>query len=134
MQRPLNDDNWLDGDDTLSPARLFLNPRGRISRRTFWLYGVLVLTGLSLLGRTLLEIARWRPEEAEILVNLVLLWPAVAISAKRWHDRDRSGWWVLLALVPVIGWIWMLADNGFRRGTPGANRYGAPPAAVSTFP
>lgn len=125
----LQEDRWLDGDGTPSPARLFLDPRGRISRRSFWLYGVLALTGLTLLARALLDIARWNTAEAEALVNLVLLWPAVAISAKRWHDRDKSAWWVLVALVPLVGMLWLLIDNGFRRGTAGSNRFGAPPAA-----
>lgn len=120
-------DAWLDGDDTLTPARVFLDPRGRISRRTFWLYGVLALSGLALLGRALLGIARWRADEAELAMNLLLLWPAIAISAKRWHDRDKSAWWVLVALIPLVGWLWMLVDNGFRRGTPGPNRFGAAP-------
>lgn len=115
-------------DDTDAPLRLLLDPRGRISRRTFWLWGVLALGGLTLLLRALLEIARLHPDRAEGLVSLLLLWPAIAISAKRWHDRDKSAWWVLLALVPVIGWLWMFIDNGFRRGTPGPNRFGTPPA------
>ena len=51
------------------------------------------------------------------------------VSVKRWHDRDRSGWWVLLNLLPVIGWLWALVDNGFVRGTRGPNRYGADPLA-----
>jgi uncharacterized membrane protein YhaH (DUF805 family) len=128
-------DHWLDGDDTLAPARVFLDPRGRISRRTYWLYGVLALLGLSLLGRALLGIARWRSDEAEMAINLVLLWPAIAISAKRWHDRDKSAWWALVALVPVVGWLWLLLDNGFRRGTPGPNRFGAAPAdQAATWP
>lgn len=115
--------------DDLAPHRLLLDPRGRISRRTFWLWGVLALGGLTLLLRALLEIARLHPDRAEALVSLLLLWPAIAISAKRWHDRDKSAWWVLLALVPVIGWLWMFIDNGFRRGTPGPNRFGEPPSA-----
>lgn len=129
----MQEDNWLDGDDTAAPARVFLDPRGRISRRGYWLYGVLALLGLSLLGRALLGIARWRSDEAEMAINLVLLWPAIAISAKRWHDRDKSGWWVLVALVPVIGWQWLLLDNGFRRGTPGPNRFGAVPDQAATW-
>jgi uncharacterized membrane protein YhaH (DUF805 family) len=62
------------------------------------------------------------------VVNLLLLWPALAVSIKRWHDRDHSGWWVLIALVPVVGWAWMLVANGFLAGTDGPNRYGPPPA------
>jgi len=118
---------WLDDDDTAAPLRLFLDPRGRIARRSFWLHGVLVLAALSLLGRALLDIARLRSDNVDMIVDSLLLWPALAISAKRWHDRDKSGWWVLVALLPVIGWLWMLADNGFRRGTPGPNRFGPEP-------
>jgi uncharacterized membrane protein YhaH (DUF805 family) len=125
----------LDDDDPSAPWRIFLDPRGRITRRTFWLYGVLALGGLSLLGRVLLDIARVQAADSEVIVNLLLAWPAIAISAKRWHDRDKSGAWVLLALVPLIGWIWMLVDNGFRRGTAGSNRFGPDPlAAVSSGP
>jgi uncharacterized membrane protein YhaH (DUF805 family) len=125
LPRPLLD------DEEPGPLHMLLDPRGRISRRSFWLWGVLALGGLTLLLRALLEIARWHPDRAEAVVSLLLLWPAIAVSAKRWHDRDKSAWWVLVALVPVIGWIWMLVDNGFRRGTPGANRFGAPPADLA---
>ena len=65
-----------------------------------------------------------------IVVNLLLIWPALAVSVKRWHDRDKSGWWVLLNLLPVIGWLWALVDNGFLRGTDGPNRYGPDPLAT----
>ncbi len=116
------------GDDEPGPLHMLLDPRGRISRRAFWLWGVLALGGLTLLLRALLEIARLHPDRAEAVVSLLLLWPAIAVSAKRWHDRDKSGWWVLIALLPVIGWLWMLIDNGFRRGSPGPNRFGPAPA------
>ena len=120
-------DDWLDAGAPPHPLRVFLDPRGRLSRRDYWLYGVLALTGLGLFGRVLLDIARWRGDDAELAINLLLAWPALAISAKRWHDRDKSGAWVLLALLPVVGWLWMLLDNGLRRGTPGPNRYGPAP-------
>lgn len=115
-------------DDPMPPWRLWLDPRGRIDRATFWRAGVLALFGLALLLRALLDIARWPPDQAEQWVSLLLAWPMAAVSAKRWHDRDRSAWWVLLLLLPVVGVLWLLADNGFVRGTSGPNRYGpAPP-------
>ena len=82
-----------------------------------------------MLGHALLGIARVRAQTADLIVNLLLVWPALAVSVKRWHDRDRSGWWVLLNLVPVIGWLWALIDNGFLRGTAGPNRFGEDPLA-----
>jgi uncharacterized membrane protein YhaH (DUF805 family) len=120
-----HDDDFL-ADDGPAPLRIFFDPRGRLSRRGFWLWGVLALGGLGLLGRALLDIARVETDNTELIVDLLSLWPAMAISAKRWHDRDRSAWWVLMALIPVIGWLWMMLDNGFKRGTPGPNRYGSP--------
>ena len=116
-------------DETMPPWRIFLDPRGRIARRTFWLYGVAALLGLAALLHALLGIARVRLDLSEHIVNLLLLWPAIAVSAKRWHDRNRSGWWVLVVLIPVIGWLWSLVDNGFLRGTAGPNRFGDDPLA-----
>jgi uncharacterized membrane protein YhaH (DUF805 family) len=114
-------------DEPTPPWRVFLDPRGRITRRTFWLHGVLALLGLGLLLGALLAIAGVRSQHAETVVELLLLWPALAVSIKRWHDRGRSGWWVLIVLVPYIGWLWALVENGFMPGTPGPNRYGPPP-------
>jgi uncharacterized membrane protein YhaH (DUF805 family) len=116
-------------DERMPPLRMFFSLRGRVSRRDFWLYGVLALIGLAVLGQALLGIARVSPRSADLSVNLLLVWPALAVSVKRWHDRDKPGWWVLLNLLPVIGWIWALIDNGFMRGTRGPNRFGDDPLA-----
>lgn len=114
--------------DPTSPRFVFLAVKGRVSRRTFWIYGVAALLGLGLLGHALLGIAGVSRSSSELIVNLLLVWPAIAISAKRWQDRDRAPWWVLVSLVPIVGWLWALVDNGFVRGTPGTNRFGdAPP-------
>lgn len=113
--------------DPTSPLHIFLSVKGRVSRRTFWLYGVLALLGLGLLCTALLGIAGVEQGRIEIIVNLLLVWPAIAVSAKRWQDRNRSPWWVLITLIPVIGWAWALIDNGFVPGTPGPNRFGEGP-------
>jgi uncharacterized membrane protein YhaH (DUF805 family) len=113
--------------DPSSPRYVFLALHGRVSRRTFWLYGVLALLGLGLLGHALLGIAGVQRGTSELVVNLLLVWPAIAVSAKRWQDRDRALWWVLVSLVPIVGWLWALVDNGFVRGTAGPNRFGPAP-------
>ena len=99
---------------------------GRIGRQTFWLKFVLpvfivaivvaVIDGLIGLGSILV-----------IIFQLAILWPSIAVYAKRWHDRDKSGWWTLIALVPIIGGIWMLVECGFLKGTTGSNRFGEDP-------
>ena len=49
---------------------------------------------------------------------------SLAVWAKRWHDRGKSGWWNLIALIPIIGPIWALVESGFLKGDCGSNRYG----------
>jgi uncharacterized membrane protein YhaH (DUF805 family) len=111
------------------PWQMYFSLQGRIGRADYWFAGVFVLLVLGLVGTALLRIAGLSGEKAESVVNVVLAWPAIAVSVKRWHDRNRSGWWVLVNLVPVVGWLWGLIDNGGMRGTPGANRYGEAPRA-----
>ena len=61
------------------------------------------------------------------LFSLIALWPSLAVYAKRWHDRGKSGWWTLIILIPIVGAIWMLVECGFLKGTDGANDFGADP-------
>ncbi|MBL8324607.1 MAG: DUF805 domain-containing protein [Rubrivivax sp.] len=117
---------WPDGDPD-DPWRMLLSARGRISRRRFWTWGVGALLGLGLVLHGLLAVAGVRSSMAEHVVNVVLAWPAVVISIKRWHDTGRPGTWVLVALVPVVGWLGLLLANGALRGTPGPNRFGPAP-------
>ena len=107
---------------------LLLGLEGRISRRTWWLWGVALPLGLALYFTVLLRVVGVSPRSTDIGVNLLLLWPALAVSVKRWHDRGKGGWWVLVALMPFVGWLWLLIENGLLRGDPGANRFGEPPA------
>ncbi|OAD23398.1 membrane protein containing DUF805 [Candidatus Thiomargarita nelsonii] len=66
-----------------------------------------------------------------IIAPLILLWPGLATQVKRWHDRNKSGWWVLINLIPIIGWIWALIEVGFLPGTKGNNRFGSDPLGHS---
>ena len=69
---------------------------------------------------------RERPYAA--LANLPLvLWISLANYVKRWHDVGKSGWWVLICLIPCIGPLWQFVELGFSRGTYGPNHYGPDP-------
>lgn len=62
------------------------------------------------------------------LVGLVLAtWIYLAGSIKRAHDRGKSGWWVLISFIPVLGFIWWLIDLGIFEGEQGPNKYGPDP-------
>ncbi|MCR5866817.1 MULTISPECIES: DUF805 domain-containing protein [Aquincola] len=112
------------GEEPMTPLQILFSLRGRVPRKVWWLYGVLAPIGMGALATVLLRIVGMGAQQTDELVNLLLLWPVVAVSVKRWHDRDKSGWWVFITLVPLIGWLWALIDNGLRRGTRGANRFG----------
>jgi uncharacterized membrane protein YhaH (DUF805 family) len=115
-------------DDSDSPRRILFAFDGRIGRRAWWLWAVLAMLGLGLYFKVVLRVAGLSAAHTDIALNLLLLWPAVAISVKRWHDRNKSAWWVLVMLIPVVGWLWVLIENGFLRGTRGVNRFGEEPA------
>ena len=70
------------------------------------------------------------PAEVEnyvAIAGLIFLWPALAIQTKRWHDRNKSGWWCLIMLIPYIGPIWAGIENGLLLGTDGENEFGKNP-------
>jgi uncharacterized membrane protein YhaH (DUF805 family) len=62
------------------------------------------------------------------IYGLAIIIPSIAVSVRRLHDIDRSGWWVLISLVPVIGTIVLLVF-AVLEGTPGENRFGPNPKA-----
>ena len=82
-------------------------------------YGVLI-GAVGLLGEDLAGILF-------IPMYVAWIWIGLANSAKRWHDRNKSGWWSLVAFVPIIGPIWALVEQGFLPGDSGPNRFGERP-------
>jgi len=109
---------------------ILLSFDGRISRQPFWLF----LVGIGVIESVLTLIFGVDSALGQLvlgLFNIVVIWPTLAVQIKRWHDRDKSGWWILINLIPIIGWLWALIENGFLRGTEGPNRFGADPLATS---
>jgi uncharacterized membrane protein YhaH (DUF805 family) len=96
---------------------------GRAIRSEYWwfaLFNVLCLVAATLLD-TLFD-----SNAVEILVMLALALPGLGVGARRLHDLDRSGWWLLAGLVPVFGTILLIVWFA-TRGTPGPNRFGPDP-------
>jgi len=106
---------------------------GRISRKPYWMWILFIIIGtivtitidIMILGESIEETGGFTP--VYIIFSLLTIWPSLAIQAKRWHDRDKSAWWILITLIPVIGPIWALVENGFLVGTDGDNRFGSNP-------
>jgi uncharacterized membrane protein YhaH (DUF805 family) len=91
---------------------------GRVGRQEFWMF-VLLSFGLNII----LEVVHI--EILSMIVSLALVVPSLALGARRLHDTGRSGWWQLLVLIPVIGWIVLIVWCA-EVTTPADNVYGAP--------
>jgi uncharacterized membrane protein YhaH (DUF805 family) len=103
----------------------YVNFSDRAIRSQYWFWalfttiGVLVTGGIDGVdGMTL----------AYPIFGLVTILPSLAVAVRRLHDLDRSGWWLLLVLIPLIGSIVLLIWF-CTRGTDGSNRFGPDPLA-----
>lgn len=119
---------------------LLFSFEGRVGRAPYWMLFIVMLVvfgGLTALS-VMATLNAQDPSSASgmaslpmMIALLLFIWPALAIQAKRWHDVDKSAWWILIGLVPAVGGLIALVFNGFVAGTPGANRFGPPPASTS---
>jgi len=113
------------GGGPMSWGHFLLSLEGRIGRQQYWLRFILPTFVVSVILGVLAAIPLFGV--LDILYSLALIWPSIAVGAKRCHDRDRSGWFLLVGLIPLVGAIWLLIDLGFLRGTAGPNRFGPDP-------
>ena len=111
--------------------KLLFSFEGRINRKPYWMFilaaivvNIIVAVLAAMLGDVVGLILT-------IIMAIAMIWAGLAVSVKRWHDRDKSGWWVLIGLIPVIGPIWVLVECGFLTGTAGQNRFGSDPLSGS---
>lgn len=112
--------------------QLFFSLRGRIPRSTYWLKYFLPYVALYIIAVIIDNASGMYNESAGAGVfssafMLIAFYPSLAVTVKRCHDRDHSGWFLLIGFIPILGAIWLLIELGFLRGTIGLNRYGADP-------
>lgn len=121
-------------------SQLLWSFKGRIGRGQFWkgVVVTLVATILLVMAAVFVDVATGGGSDGQmgvagaVLLTLLIIASTVcqlALNVKRYHDRGKSGWWVLIALVPLIGSIWLLVELGFLQGDPGPNDYGPDPLA-----
>jgi uncharacterized membrane protein YhaH (DUF805 family) len=124
----------------LLPYRRYAEFTGRSRRKEYWMFALFqflvslvigalfgqttwmgmggMMTGSMMVGGT--------GSLIQNLFTLVSLIPGLAVSVRRLHDQDRSGWLLLLVLVPVLGWFALFVFMCLE-GTRGPNRYGPDP-------
>ncbi|MGF1843545.1 DUF805 domain-containing protein [Vibrio clamense] len=141
----------------MSIKELLLSFQGRIGRKVFWIWNLIYYAAIFgfAIGINILF-----PVYAYLLLPvflLILMVPDLAITAKRWHDRDKSNRWLFLNVPLIVGrlmtpmagaasatatpsapelmatlvafvcGIWILVECGFMKGTTGDNQYGRDP-------
>lgn len=103
---------------------------GRARRQEFWLFVVLImiLNFAAAFGDMALGTYNKDYEIGFIsgVLSLMMLVPSLSVQVRRLHDTDRSGWWIFIILVPVLGAMILLILSCLQ-GTEGDNRYGADP-------
>jgi uncharacterized membrane protein YhaH (DUF805 family) len=135
---------------------LFTSFDGRINRAKFWAaIGVFFALGIvgfiidSVLGTRVTVGAGMQVGVVGIIISLASIYFALAVYAKRWHDRDKSGWLsavliavfvvaailamvapgldTVMAIVELLVAIWFIVELGILKGTSGPNKYGPDP-------
>jgi uncharacterized membrane protein YhaH (DUF805 family) len=99
---------------------------GRAPRSEFWWWALAVLIAVLVVGvldGLLFGGSDGGFEPLSTLLGLGILLPNLAVAVRRQHDTDRTGWWILIGLVPLIGFL-VLIWFYIQKGSEGANRFG----------
>ena len=120
------------GESIKSCLSGYVKFEGRASRSEYWWFGVfnfligIVASCIDKSASTIYE----KSELVSTLVALAFLLPSLAVCVRRLHDLNKSGWWVLLFFIPIIGLIVLIVWFA-TRGTVGANNFGEDPLAAA---
>jgi len=101
---------------------------GRARRTEYWmffLFNIIVSIFFSVIDAAMLNFLGFKVF-LESLYSLAVLIPSIAVGVRRLHDTNRTGWWMLLSFVPIIGWIILLVFM-VQNSDPEFNDYGANP-------
>lgn len=131
MEKPVTE--WM-----LTPLRKYATFGGRAPRAeywSFWLFSVLVVSGLSIADVLIFGTESFMRGNLGLfggLGALALALPSFAVQVRRLHDRDKSGWFILVGLIPLLGGLILFWFN-IQRGTKGTNTYGEDPLDQNPF-
>lgn len=117
----------------IEPLRKYANFSGRARRKEYWWYQLFIT--LAIAGLSIVDAMMMGPERLMAtggfgplvgIAALGLILPSIGVSVRRLHDRDKSGWFLLVGLIPLVGGLIMLYWY-VQRGTVGENRFGPDP-------
>ena len=119
----------------MSITDILFSFQGRINRAKWWLGAILggVIGAVPYVAGAIMSDGFQRLNAVSIALIvigvLIMIWTGLAAGVKRCHDRGKSGWWMLLALIPFIGSIWMFIELGILEGQSEPNQWGENPLA-----
>ena len=124
----------------LMPLKRYADFSGRSRRKEYWMFALLMVI-VNLLLYTVIGGAALGSSDndaglaafgsaviAAMILGLIFLIPSIAVAVRRFHDQDKSGWFVLLGLIPYLGWLILIVFMCLD-GTRGPNRFGPDPKA-----
>ncbi len=103
---------------------------GRVGRAEHWRVAI-----VATVAETMLNAAVFNPVDGDrdsvaillgVLATSVIAAITLTTAVKRWHDRGKAWFWLLIVFIPVVGALWAFIELGFLPGTQGPNRYGWP--------
>jgi uncharacterized membrane protein YhaH (DUF805 family) len=125
----------------LEPFRRYADFRGRSRRSEFWWYSLIIATFafvvFFIVGIVLAVSGVSSQVMSGLTTLLVVVWlfgtflPSLAVSVRRLHDTGRSGWWTLLALIPLGGLVLLVFH--FQDSQPASNKWGPNPKNVGAM-
>jgi uncharacterized membrane protein YhaH (DUF805 family) len=99
---------------------------GRASRSEFWFFYLFLVIASFIAASIDALVLNNQNSYLTLILFLATLIPLIAVTTRRLHDTDRSGWWQLLSFIPLVGAIiliiWLCTAS-----TPGSNRFGRNP-------
>ena len=108
----------------LEPYKKYAVFSGRSRRKEYWLFTLFYYIAIVVLS--FIDGVIGTPGVITTLFVLITILPYIALGVRRLHDTERTGWWILISLIPVIGAIWFIVlcclDSN-----PGENRFGKNP-------
>jgi len=113
-----------------APYRQYASFSGRAGRAEYWTFG-LVNLAISI-GLRVLSDGSTTFQAIDLAFLVLTLLPTIAVTVRRLHDTDRSGWLALLVLVPILGWLLLLAMT--LQPSDDQNRYGNRPGQADSGP
>ena len=106
---------------------------GRARRKEYWffvLFNIIISIVLAVVDTMVGTQTGMGIGILSTVYSLAVLIPAIAVSVRRMHDINKSGWWVLIVFVPFVGWL-ILLIMALIAGTTGDNAYGPDPKAAA---